>query len=112
MFVLFNTCVYELGRQPPPRPACFRATASAAARMCARASPRGSLAAAGITVPRPGPRDVTIGERLLTRAKDFFRAAAIRSRRAFAESAAIMTGVSQGVVRRHSTKSGVPKSCA
>ena len=69
------------------------------------------MAAAGITVPMPGPRDVTIGERLLTRAKDFFRAAAIRSRRAFAESAAIMTGVSQGVVRRHSTKSGVPKSC-
>ena len=79
--------------------------------MCASASPRGSLAAAGITVPRPGPRDVTIGERLLTRASDFFLAAAMRSRRAFAESAAIMTGVSHGVVRRHSTKSGVPKSC-
>ena len=49
-------------------------------------------------------------ERLFTRASDFTRAAAMRSRRAFAESAAIMTGVSQGVVRRQSTKSGVPKS--
>ena len=42
---------------------------------------------------------------------DFILAAAMRSRRAFAESAAIMTGVSHGVVRRQSTKSGVPKYC-